>query len=65
MDTEKDMDKDEDKDKDKERTMTQTRTRLELELELEYFCNIDIRRKIPYSAIWITFITSRRKFQQR
>jgi hypothetical protein len=50
----KDTDKDTDKNTDKE---------LNLKLELEYLSKIYLRRFGPYSPIWITYNTSRRKFQ--
>ncbi len=48
--TGKDTDMDVDKDTD---------------MELEYFCYISILRYSPYSAIWITYDMSQRKFQRR
>jgi frataxin-like iron-binding protein CyaY len=58
-DTDKNTDMDKEKDKDKDTDME-----LNLKLELEYLSKIYLRRFSPYSAIWITYNTSRRKFQR-
>ncbi len=60
MDTYNDMDRYMEKDNDKDKDID-----THWELELEYFCKIYLWRYIPYSTIWITCNTSRRKFQRR